>query len=62
MSSSKRRSLKLFFSLIAVVCVNTFVLWMLKYSNWQQKKNNRTHPYLLSLGEEMVKTTYKNEG
>jgi len=54
MSSTKRRSLKLFFSLIAVACVNAFVLWMLKYPNRQQKKNNRTHLYLLSLGEEML--------
>jgi hypothetical protein len=54
MSSTKRRSLKPFFSLIAIACVNAFVLWMLKYPNWQQKKNNRTHLYLLSLGEEMV--------
>ena len=27
---------------------------MLKYHNWQQKKNNQRQPYLLSLGEEMV--------
>jgi len=27
---------------------------MLEYSNWQQKKNNRRHLHLLSLGEEMV--------
>jgi len=46
--------LKLFLNLIDVACVNAFVLWMLEYSNWQQKKNNRRHLYLLSLGEEMV--------
>ena len=46
--------LKLFLSLIDVACVNAFVLWMLKHPNWEQKKNNRRHLYLLSLGEEMV--------
>jgi len=46
--------LKLFLNLIDVACVNAFVLWMLEYSNWQQKKNNRRHLYVLSLGEEMV--------
>jgi len=33
--------------------VNAFVLWMLKYPNWQQKKNNQRQLYQLSL-EEMV--------
>ena len=47
-------TLKLFFSLIAVVCVNASVLWMLKYPNWQQRKSYRKNMYLLSLGEEMV--------
>jgi hypothetical protein len=42
------------FNLINVVKANVFVLWMLKYPNWQQKKNNRRRLYLLSLGEEMV--------
>jgi hypothetical protein len=28
------------FSLSDVACVNTFVLWMLKIPNWQQKKNH----------------------
>ena len=32
--------LKLFLSLIDIACVNAFVLWMLKYPNWQQKQNN----------------------
>jgi len=27
---------------------------MLKYPNWQQKKNNQSHLYLLSQGEGMV--------
>jgi len=54
MSSTRGWSLKLFVSLISVACVNAFVLWMLKYPDWQQKKNNRTHLYLLSLGKEMV--------
>ena len=27
------------FNLIDVVSANVFVLWMLKYPNWQQKKN-----------------------
>jgi len=35
--------LTLFLSLIDVACVNAFVLWMLKYTNWQQKKNNQRH-------------------
>jgi len=46
--------LELFLNLIDVACVNAFVPWMLEYSNWQQKKNNSRHLYLLSLGEEMV--------
>ena len=37
MRSKRPWPLKLFFSLIAVACVNAFVLWMLKYPNWQQK-------------------------
>jgi hypothetical protein len=47
-------TLKLFFSLIAVACVNAFTLWMLKYPNWQQRKNYCKNMYLLSLGAEMV--------
>ena len=42
------------FNLMDVVSANVFVLWMLKYLNWQQKKNNRRCLYLLSLGEEIV--------
>jgi len=34
--------------------VNAFVLWMLNYPNWQQKKNNQRCLYMLPLGEEMV--------
>ena len=33
-------ALKLFLSLTDVACVNASVLWILKYPNWQQKKNN----------------------
>jgi hypothetical protein len=40
MRSTRCWCLKLFCSLIDVTCVNAFVLWMLKYPNWQQKKNN----------------------
>jgi len=39
-TSTRHRHLKLFLSLIAVTFVNAIVLWMLKYPNWQQKKNN----------------------
>ena len=46
--------LTLFLNLIDAALVNAFVLWMLKYPNWQQKDNNRRRLYLLSLGEEMV--------
>jgi hypothetical protein len=48
--------LKLLFSLIDVVGVNAYVLWMLKCPNWKEKKNNRRHLYLLSLGEIMVRS------
>ena len=41
-------------NLINVACVNLFTLWMLKYPNWQQKKNNQRRLFLLSLREEMV--------
>jgi hypothetical protein len=30
--------LKLFLALIDVACVNTVLLWMLKYTYWQQKE------------------------
>ena len=52
--STRHWPLKLFFNLIDVACVNAFVLWMLKYPNWQRKKNNCRRLYLLRLGEEMV--------
>jgi hypothetical protein len=52
--STSRLPLKLLLNLIDVACVYAFVLWMLKYPNWQQKKNNRSSLYLLSLGEEML--------
>jgi hypothetical protein len=38
--------LKLFCSFADVACVNAFVLWMLKYPNGQQKKNQWTRLYL----------------
>jgi len=53
-SSTWRWHLKLLLSFIDVVCVNAYVLWMLKYRNWQERKNHRRHLYLLSLGEIMV--------
>ena len=56
--SARNWPLKLFLNLFYVACVNTFVLQMLKYTNWQQKKNNQRHLYLLSLREEMVNNTY----
>jgi len=43
--------LKLFLNLTDVACVNAFVLWILKYPNWQQKMTNQRHLYLLSLRE-----------
>jgi hypothetical protein len=46
--------LKLFLTFIDVVCVNAYVLWMLKYTNWQEMKNHLRHLYQLSLGEIMV--------
>jgi hypothetical protein len=39
MRSMRCWPLKLF-NVIDVVSANVFVLWMLKYPNWQQKKNN----------------------
>jgi len=54
MRSTRRWPLKPFLNLLDVACVNAFVLWMLKYPNWQQKKNNCRGLYLLSLGEEIV--------
>jgi len=47
---------KLLLSFIDVVCVNACVLWMLKYPNWQERKNHRRHLYLLPLGEIMVRS------
>jgi hypothetical protein len=38
-TSTWHRLLKLLLSWIAVTCVNAVVLWMLKYPNWQHKKN-----------------------
>ena len=43
----------LFLNLIDVACVKAFVLWMLQYCNWQQRRIIR-RLYPLSLGEEMV--------
>jgi hypothetical protein len=54
--STWRWNLKLLLSLIDGACVNAYVLWMLKYPNWQEKKNHQRHLYLLSLGEEMVRS------
>jgi len=34
------RSRRHFLSFVDVVCVNIFILWMLKYPNWQEKKNH----------------------
>jgi hypothetical protein len=48
--------LKLLLSFIDVVCVKVYVLWMLKYLNWQKRKNHRRHLYLLSLGEITVRS------
>ena len=47
--------MKLFVSLISVTCVNASALCTLKYPNWQQKKSNRTHLYLLSVAEERTR-------
>jgi len=47
--------LKIFLYFNDFACVNAFVQWMLKYPDWQQKKNHRRCLYLLSLGEDMVR-------
>jgi hypothetical protein len=60
--STRRWPLKLFFNLNDVACVNAFVLRMLKYTNWQQNKNNQRHLYLISVGEEMVTPHTYEEG
>jgi hypothetical protein len=52
--STRWLPLKLHVSFIDVACVNACVLWMLKYPNWYQKKNNQGCLYLLSLGKQMV--------
>ena len=55
--------LTLFLNLTDVACVNVLVLWMLKYSNWQQKKNNNQRClHLLSLVEEMVTPHIRRAG
>jgi len=55
-SSTWRWHLKLLLSFIDVVCVNAYVLWVLKYPNWQERKNHRRHLYLLSVGAIMVRS------
>ena len=62
MSSTKRRSLKLFFSLIMFACVNAFVLWMLKSPNWQQRRIIEHICICFPWEKKWFKTTYKNEG
>ena len=52
---------KHFLSLSDVVCVNVFVLWIMKYTNWQKKKKHRRCLYLLSLGEKMVSSQLRVE-
>jgi hypothetical protein len=47
--------LKLFLALIDIACVNAIVLWLLKYPNWQQKKNHSRPLYLLSFGYEKAR-------
>ena len=53
---------KLYLNLTDVSGVNVFVLWKLKYPKMQQKKNNRRHLYLLSLGDEMVTQYIRRRG
>jgi len=55
MRSKRHWPLKIILYIIDFACVNAFVLWMLKYPDWQQKKNHRRCLYLLSLGEDMVR-------
>jgi len=55
MRSKRHWPLKIILYCIDFACVNAFVLWMLKYPDWQQKKNHRRCLYLLSLGEDMVR-------
>jgi hypothetical protein len=44
--STRNWRLKVFLSYIDVACVNEFVLWMLKYPNWQQKNHRRINKQL----------------
>jgi hypothetical protein len=50
---------KLFVRLTDVAFVNTVMLRVLKYPNWQQKKSNQRCHFLLSVGEEMVRPHLK---
>jgi hypothetical protein len=46
---------KVLLILTDVACVNAFILWMLKYHDWQQKKNQWRCLYLVSLAEHTVR-------
>ena len=56
--STRRWPLKLFLNLIDVAAVNAFVLWMLEYPNWQQKKM----PVSAFIRRRNGNTTYKKKG
>jgi len=55
MRSKRHWPLKIILYFIDFACVNAFVPWILKYPDWQQRKNHRRCLYLLSLGEDMVR-------
>jgi hypothetical protein len=61
-SWTKHGSLKLFFRLTDVTCINAFVLWMLKYPSWQQKRIIEHIYKCFPWEKKSFKTTYKKEG
>lgn len=52
---TRRWPLSLFYTLIDIVCINSFSLYTLNYPEWNKTKTNRRRIYLQNLGLELIR-------
>jgi hypothetical protein len=49
-----RWPIRLFCNMLDVICINAFLLWLLKHPEWKTKVHHHRRHFLLELGDQMV--------
>lgn len=51
---TSRWPFRLFMNMLDIGALNSFIIWMMKNSNWNESKPNRRQKFLLELGRELM--------